>query len=317
MARKRFANPHQEEIRRTLWDVVLWRSGVYNDLLPTPRRPKEFTYPNPSYQADRSRPCATWLNHSSFLIQVEGVRILTDPIWSQRCSPLPFFGPKRRHPVPLEVEELPKIDYVLISHNHYDHLDIKSVQRLFARFPEICWLVPTGVKSWFLRRGIKNVIESGWWDEAKLQEGIKATCVPAQHFSGRSARDLNTTLWCGWVFEVEKIKKRFYFVGDTGYNVHDFKEIGRQWKTMDLSLIPIGSYVPRRFMSPVHIEPRDAVRIHQEVGSHLSIAMHWKTFRLSDEPMLQPPYDLFLAMQEQGLDPQKFLAPEPGDVFNW
>jgi N-acyl-phosphatidylethanolamine-hydrolysing phospholipase D len=317
VARKRFINPHQKQIRRTLWDLVLWRSGVYNDIEPTPPRPEGFIYPNPFYQADQSQPCVTWLNHSSFLVQVAGVAILTDPIWSERCSPLSFFGPKRRHSVPLSVKELPRIDYVLISHNHYDHLDIKSVLQLFARFPEICWLVPTGVKSWFLRRGIKNVIELGWWEEVNLSEGIKATCVPAQHFSGRSGRDLNTTLWCGWVFEAEKAKKRFYFVGDTGYNPHDFKEIGKRWTTMDLSLIPIGSYVPRRFMSPVHIEPRDAVRIHQEVGSHLSIAMHWKTFRLSDEPMLQPPYDLFLAMQEQGLDPQKFLAPEPGDLFNW
>jgi N-acyl-phosphatidylethanolamine-hydrolysing phospholipase D len=266
-----------------------------------------------------------WINHSTFLIKVENVHILTDPIWSQRCSPVSFFGPKRRHPPALALKTLPKIDYVLISHNHYDHLDKKTVLELFALYPDITWLVPLGVQSWFTKLGISKVFEHTWWESRELSNPasslkISITAVPAQHFSGRNTKDINSTLWVGWVVEFKKDNshsKRFYFVGDTGYNPYDFKKIGEHWQEMDLSLIPIGSYVPRKFMSPVHIEPFDAVRIHQEVKSKLSIGMHWKTFRLSDEPLNQPPYDLYLALQKEGIDPSHFLALEPGHEINW
>lgn len=268
----------------------------------------------------------TWVNHSTFLIQIEGVHILTDPIWSDRCSPLKKLGPKRHHPPPFRISELPRIDYVLISHNHYDHLDKDSVLKLFKRFPEITWIVPMGVKAWFLKKGISKILELSWWDEFSIASkshphlNLKVTAVPSQHFSGRRGYDLNQTLWVGWVVECERQKKplkRFYFVGDTGYNHYDFKKIGEKWGSMDLSLIPIGSYSPRKFMSPVHIDPQSAVQIHQEVGSHLSIGMHWKTFRLSDESPHQPPYDLFVSLQKRGIDPLSFLVLEPGHAINW
>lgn len=317
MVKQRFINPHKEKIRRSLWDVVLWRSGYYDDphkLIPAPR---DFAYPMPPRNLDPAEPSAIWINHSSYLIKMGGKVFLTDPIWSNRCSPFPFVGPRRRHPAGIAIDALPKIDYVLISHNHYDHLDRKSVKKLHAQFPDITWLVPLGVRKWFLRQGITRVEERGWWGEIHLDDGFKATAVPAQHFSGRHSYDLNWTLWAGWVVEDAKSGKRLYFVGDTGYNDHDFKLIGEHWKTMDLSLIPIGSYVPRKFMSPVHIEPADAVKIHKEVGSLLSLAMHWKTFCLSEEPMHQPPFDLYHALKKEGLDPVKFLAVEPGYEVNW
>lgn len=308
-----YHNPHQRDDRRSLFDFILWKVGYYDDPVPPPLIPESFVYPLPQ-ELDLTQPTALWINHSTFLIEVGGVRFLTDPIWSERCSPLPGVGPIRRHPPSYRLEELPPIHYVLISHDHYDHLDKPTVKKLAQMFPKIVWLVPTGVKKWFTTWGICNVSECGWWEKRDFP-GLVATCVPAQHFSGRRGFDTNWTLWGGWVIEVAG--KRFYFVGDTGYNSHDFKKIGEKWEFMDLSLIPIGSYSPRAFMSPVHIDPVDAVKIHQAVHSVKSIAMHWNTFHLSDEPRKQPPYDLFLALKAAGIDPLAFLAIDPGYVVNW
>jgi N-acyl-phosphatidylethanolamine-hydrolysing phospholipase D len=312
--KKSFLNPHQPEIRRSLWDLLLWKAGYYDDPTPPKLAPSSFLFPVTHSPCDFSNPYVIWVNHSTFLIHLDGMHFLTDPIWSQRCSPLPFLGPKRRHHAALELERLPTIDYVLISHNHYDHLDKRTVKALFKHFPKICWCVPLGVKKWFQALGIDNVHEFSWWDEKEFLQ-LKVTATPSQHFSGRKGYDLNQTLWVGWVIEYQL--KRFYFVGDTGYNPYDFKKIGAQWQSMDLSLIPIGSYLPRSFMAPVHVEPKDAVRIHQEVGSRMSIGMHWKTFHLSDEPFHQPPYDLFLALQEQKIDPAQFFVLDPGHAINW
>jgi N-acyl-phosphatidylethanolamine-hydrolysing phospholipase D len=289
--------------------------GRYDDP-ESPRAPPDaFSYPLPHALWNPDAPSARWINHSTYLVEVDGVRLLTDPIWSRRCSPVQFVGPKRRHPPALSLEELPPVHAVLISHDHYDHLDKKSVLQLHRRFPRLLWLVPSGVERRLFAWGVRNVRSCSWWDAAACEE-FTATAVPAQHFSGRRGRDLNTTLWVGWVIEWPR-GKRLYFAGDTGYNPIQFKEIGARFAPVDLSLIPIGSYVPRAFMSPVHIDPAQAVKIHREVGSRLSLAMHWKTFRLSDEPMHQPPYDLFLALQREGIDPASFLAVEPGCAVNW
>lgn len=308
-----YHNPHQGDDRRSLYDFILWKVGYYDDNRTSPAIPKGFTYPLPPTD-EELQATARWINHSTFLIEVGGVRFLTDPIWSHRCSPFSCIGPIRKHPPACRLEELPVIDYVLISHDHYDHLDKPTVQRLAQLFPKIIWLVPKGVKKWLVKWGITQVFECDWWEKKEFP-GVCATCVPAQHFSGRRGFDSNWTLWGGWV--VETGGKRFYFVGDTGYNAHDFKKIGEKWDFMDLSLIPIGSYSPRAFMSPVHIEPVHAVTIHQEVHSKKSIAMHWNTFHLSDEPRKQPPYDLFLALQAVGIDPHTFLAVDPGYVVHW
>lgn len=255
------------------------------------------------------------------------MHILTDPIWSERCSPFRFIGPKRTHPPGIALSGLPKIDVVLISHNHYDHLDKKTVLSLSRLFPHIAWFVPRGVKQWFDRLGISPVYELGWWEERELycdrsqsvNMPLKLTAVPAQHFSGRSSLGHNSSLWVGWVIESDPngTKKKCYFVGDTGYNPFDFVSIGVHFGPIDLSLIPIGTYRPRAFMRDVHIDPKESVRIHKDVGSLLSIGMHWKTFCLSDEPLDRPPYDLYLAMQEAGMDFSKFLVLDPGEKVNW
>ncbi len=319
---RRFFNPHVKETRRTIFDVILWKLGHYADPLPPPI-PKDFVYPLPQNILKSEEPTVTWINHSTALVKIDGFHLLTDPVWSKRCSPVSFAGPKRRHSPGIEFSVLPQIDLVLISHDHYDHLDKPTVEALHKRFPKILWLVPAGVKEWFKKRGIENVIELGWWEETEIdfpQFKLRATGVPAQHFSGRSAVGINPTLWLGWVIEFVRQKgenKRLYFVGDTGYNPYDFKAIGARWKAVDLSLIPIGSYSPRKFMKSVHVEPEDAVRIHADVHSKLSIGIHWKTFNLSDEPMQQPPYDLFCALEKQKIDPKTFVALEPGHAINW
>lgn len=314
----RYLNPHVGNIRRRPIHALLWMMGWYDDLKERVVPPKGFSYPTPKEPLDPIKPQVVWMNHSTFLITYKDLNILTDPIWSDRCSPFSFIGPKRKHLPPVPFEDLPKIDYVFISHNHYDHLDKVTVLQLFYKNPDTQWLVPHGVKPWFRKLGITNVIELSWWEEIRFPTAIsfKATAVPAQHFSGRCIWDTNRTLWCGWVLEFDK-SKTLYFTGDTGYNSVDFKEIGNKWKSMDLSLIPIGCYVPRKFMSAVHTDPEGAVAIHQDVGSKLSIGMHWNTFMLGSEDRSSPPYELFLALQKKGLDPSAFLALSPGHAINW
>jgi N-acyl-phosphatidylethanolamine-hydrolysing phospholipase D len=323
---RRFVNPHITSDRRGLVDFVRWQLGHFNDSHMPPTPPTTFTYPNPDRPIKLGEPKVMWIGHCSFFISIDEVNILTDPVWGERCSPVQFFGPKRRHAPPLDVSELPSIDYVLISHNHYDHLDESTVRQLNALYPDITWIVPLGVSKWFKRRGIRRVTELTWWEHVEMKPEVspdltlRITSVPTQHFSGRGIFDTNTTLWCGFVvdaFRGERGDKRFYFVGDTGYNPIDFKAIGRAFSGMDLSLIPIGTYVPHAFMDPVHIDPVRATAIHTEVGSKLSVGMHWNTFRLSGEGRNQPPYDLYLKLREEGVDPSTFRILDPGQMINW
>lgn len=318
--RGRFVNPHAKDTRRSLWDVLLWKIGLYNDAAKGSLAPKDFSFPLPEKKPSSDEPNAIWVNHSTFLINVFGLVFLTDPVWGQRCSPFSFLGPKRNHEPGLALDEIQKIDVVLISHNHYDHLDKQTVLFIHARHPSTLWVVPWGVKEWFTRLGILHVEELQWWQSFKIaSENALITAVPAQHFSGRSLRDYNKSLWAGYIVEIssQEKKKCFYFAGDTGYNPYDFKAIGSRWQHIDLSLIPIGCYSPKVFMAPVHIDPFEAVWIHREVGSMQSIGMHWKTFTLSDEGLCRPPYDLYLALKEEGIDPLTFLAAPPGYVVNW
>ena len=323
---KRFVNPHLDNARRSLVDITLWQLGFYNDRRLPKEAPKGFKYPNSKRKAKKTTPQVTWINHCTFLVEVDGLRVLTDPIWSDRCSPFDFLGPKRRHKPALKMKTLPAIDLVLISHDHYDHLDKKTVHALNERFPTITWVVPLGVKKWFEKQGLKHVVELAWWESSSLSFlshlnlELKITAVPSQHFSGRGVFDKNRTLWAGYVVEFKRKKKRLkrlYFVGDTGYNRRDFKAIGKKFGEMDLSLIPIGTYVPHKFMDPVHIDPKKAVSIHREVKSRLSVGMHWKTFRLSGEDLDQPPYDLFCMLEKKEIDPKTFRVLNPGQTINW
>ncbi|NGX30686.1 MAG: hypothetical protein K940chlam8_00035 [Chlamydiae bacterium] len=316
---KRFVNTYLENHHRKIRHFVKWFFGAYDEITDKRRSvPDGFQVPFCEHEVVPSKPKVTWINHSTFLIEVEGRKILTDPIWSKRCSPFRFFGPKRKHQPPISIDDLERVDYVVISHNHYDHLDRKTVRFLHQKFPGILWFVPLGLKVWFIKQDIYNVVELNWWDEYSVKEKnfeMRVVGVPAQHFSGRKLFDLDRTLWAGFVVEVKN--KRFYFAGDTGYNEHDFKKLGDVFKKIDLSLIPIGAYLPRKFQSPVHVGPKEALDIHKEVKSKLSVACHWHTFKLSYEDQLRPAFDLLEALDKSDVHNEEFRILYPGQSINW
>ncbi|PCI78662.1 phospholipase [Candidatus Aerophobetes bacterium] len=324
---KKFINPHLDVKRAGLWEFVLWQCGYLNDKNNEPlSMPKGFAYPNPAVEVSASEPKVSWINHCTFLVEIEGIRILTDPIWGERCSPFQSIGPKRLHEPCVQLSDIPTMDIVLISHNHYDHLDKKVVKLLHQKHPDILWVIPKGMRSWFNKLGIQQVIELCWWEKSEVSlpghQGVELTitATPAQHFSGRGIFDTDQTLWSGFVVQCKKegkTPKQFYFVGDTGYNPKDFKAIGQFFGEMDLAMIPIGTYIPHKFMDPIHTCPNKAVEIHCEVNSKLSVGMHWKTFRLSDEKQMQPPYDLFCCLNSKKISPLQFRCLDVGQAINW
>ena len=257
-----------------------------------------------------SEPTLTWVGHATFLLQIGGVNILTDPHFSERASPFSWAGPKRLVPPGLTLEQLPKIDIVVISHNHYDHLDIATVKALAARPEKPRFFVPLGIKAFLTDLEIENVEELDWWDET-AHRGIQLALVPAQHFSRRGAFDANETLWGGWM--VLHPSFRFYHAGDTGYGDF-FQEIQERYKPIDLSAIPIGAYEPRWFMKDVHLNPRDAVMAHQDLATHYSVGMHWGTFDLTDEMPETPPVALDIALQEKQIPKERFFVMQHGET---
>lgn len=315
---KTYLNPFRKKTYRGLGNWIGFCLGLYDDPYPKPAVPQNFKYPQLEKKVLDHLPKVTWINHSTFLVEIDGVRLLTDPIWSDRCSPISFMGPKRQHPPGKTLEELPKIDFVLISHNHYDHLDKPTVLALHKKYPQITWNIPKGMKKWFERLKIYNTLEFDWWDSHYREKNrMTITAVPAQHFSGRHPFNVNKTPWNGYVVEFHNMNKKFYFAGDTGYNNVHFNEIGHTFKNIDLSLIPIGAYTPQKFMQPVHASPYEAVHIHREVHSKFSVGSHHSTFPLSKESKNQPAFDLYCAMEEAELDHNTFLVLKPGQTVNW
>jgi N-acyl-phosphatidylethanolamine-hydrolysing phospholipase D len=259
---------------------------------------------------------ATWIGHSTFLLQINGLNILTDPIFGD-CQPLPV-GRMRRSCAPgMRLADLPPIHHVLVSHSHYDHLDAPAIRALNAHASQhnTRFWVPEGLSPWFLRRGIANCCELAWGESAALSGALKLHCVPAQHGSARTLFDRNRSHWCGWVLETvgtpENTCRKIYFAGDTGYSPI-FREIGAKFRGFDLSLIPIGCYNPRWLMQPVHLNPADAVQVHIDVRSRQSIACHWGTFRLADEPLEEPPALLAYELAAAHIAPAAFQAIQPG-----
>lgn len=259
---------------------------------------------------NRSQTTFTWIGHATFLVQLGGLNILTDPVMSKRTSPVQWAGPGRVAPLGLTFDELPKIDVVLISHNHYDHLDEPTVRKL-AKRDAPAFVVPLGLRKWFEKRRIAHVSELDWWQPTVVR-GLRVHAVPAQHFSGRGAHDRNRTLWCGFVYE--KNGQRHFFAGDTGYGP-DFAAIGARFAPIDVAMIPIGAYNPRGLMRAVHVDPEEAVRIHQDVGSELSLGMHWGTFRLTLEPMDEPPVRLAAALDQAGIARGRFRVLTHGETL--
>jgi len=255
---------------------------------------------------------AIWIGHSTFLLQHLGLNILTDPIFGD-CQPLPV-GRMRRSSAPgMRLSDLPPIQHVLISHCHYDHLDAPAIRDLRRRNPEVQFWLPEGLSGWFHRRGIRNCTELAWGQSAQLSPAVAVHCVPAQHGSARTLFDRNRTHWCGWV--LKSADRSAYFAGDTGY-APIFREIGEKFRGFDLAMIPIGCYSPRWLMHPVHLNPAEAVQVHLDVRSRQSIACHWGTFRLADEPLSEPPALLAQEVARAGVDSSKFLALHPGESID-
>lgn len=235
-----------------------------------------------------------WLGHASMLLRVDGIYLLTDPVFSHRASPVTFTGPTRKTPPALHIEDLPALDAILISHNHYDHLDTRTLRALLKRFPDITLFVPLGLGDWCRRRGVRHVIELDWWQQSCFK-GLTLTAVPAQHWSMRTLWDRNRTLWCGWV--VESTRQRFWFAGDTGYTP-DLMEIPQRIGPIDVAALPVGAYAPRWFMSIHHMDPQQAVALWQQLGQPLAFPIHWGVFELADESLDEPVHELQKVLSE-------------------
>ena len=251
-----------------------------------------------------------WIGHASFLINLNGTIILTDPIFSKRASPVGIFGPKRLIPPALNITDLPKIDLVTISHNHYDHLDINSLVKISKKNPDAQFLVPKGDKKILTKRGIENVSEFLWWENIEIKN-VKFTFTPTQHWSARGLSDRNKSLWGGWYMSFPNYKT--FHAGDSGYS-NDFRDTQKKLGKPDLSLIPIGAYAPRWFMKANHVNPEEALQVALDLGSKKNYAMHWGTFSLTDEDTLEPPRLLQEALSKKGLSPSFFEILKPGQL---
>jgi len=258
-------------------------------------------------------PAVTWVGHATVLLRVSGRSVLTDPQFSERASPVSFAGPRRVVPPVPALSELPHIDVVVISHNHYDHLDEDSVRRL-AEQPggSPRFYVPLGLEEWFARRGIHNVVEMDWWESASFA-GLTIDFVPVQHWSKRTLTDTNQSLWGAWVIRHPELS--FFFAGDSGYS-KDFADIGAKFGGFDVAAIPIGAYAPRWFMQIMHLDPAEAIRVHRDVKARRSIAIHWGTFaNLTDESLYEPPLKLAEERQKAGLSERDFVVLRHGETL--
>lgn len=314
-----FVNSDGTIVSKPFSDLVRWYRERFGKSLPPP--PGEFiaTYAdfpvhpfNAQKDLHQNRRTATWLSHASVLIRSEGLTLLTDPHFSRRAFPVQWAGPERKVDSPVNVAALPPIDVVVISHNHYDHMDQDTLIELAQSQPSALFLVPLGVERTFEDWGISNVKALDWWDTYAINQS-ELVFVPAYHWSARTLLDRNNTLWGGWVLKQPDF--RFYFSGDTGYNRSDFKQIGQKYGPFDLSAIAVGAYESRWFMKAQHINPDEAVQIHQDVGSTKSIGVHWGTFELTDEPLDQPIGDLAKAIKKYKLKEKSFVLLDHGQTI--
>ncbi len=255
-----------------------------------------------------------WLGHATCLVQFDGITVLTDPALSKRCSPIQLIGfPKRFRKIPCPINKLPSINIVLVSHNHYDHLDYNTVKILDrSQGSRIHWFVGLGLKKWFTDIGCENVHEMDWWEEHSFSEDVKVVFTPTQRWSKRTAFDTNKTLWGSWI--VKGPRHSFIHLGDTGY-CQTFKTIGEEYGPFDLAAIPIGAYHPRSFLEPQHVDPTQAVMIHKDIKAKRSLGIHWGTFTLGKEPILEPPRLLNEALLKEGIHPHEFKTCSIGEDF--
>lgn len=242
-------------------------------------------------------PTVTWVGHATFLVQMSGVTFLVDPIWSNTPSPVPLIGPSRFVPPGIALADLPSIDFVLVSHNHYDHLDLPTLGKLAERNSQTQFFVPEGNGVLLRRAGVSKITELNWGEQVAVGQ-VVIHCLPAQHWSKRSLTDNNKALWSSWAVTSEQ--RRFYHAGDTGY-FDGFKAIGEHLGPFDLAAVPIGAYAPRAMMRASHMNPEEAITAALDLRAQVALAMHFGTFDLSDEPLQQPPIRFRQAAKVQGL----------------
>jgi len=282
-------------------------SSVLQETLPV--KPPVWMSESESFRASEAR--LTWLGHASVLAEIDHLTVLTDPMFSDRASPVPLMGPKRYTAPACQVSDLPNITAVVISHNHYDHLDLNTVTKLVKLQPDIQWFVPAGMGEWLkdntqVRQ--EAVREMTWWEEAEVS-GLKIVFTPANHWCKRGVRDDNKMLWGSWA--VIGPTKRFWFGGDTSY-CEAFKHIGEKYGPFDLAAIPIGAYQPNWFMKYQHVHPGEAVEIHKDIRSERSLGIHWGTFKLTTEYYLEPPALLNTYLNRSGLENHVFVTTDIG-----
>lgn len=297
-------------------DVDRWRKERKAAGLPKPPAPgyDEFIrqWWQPAELNDLPEDGVWWLGHASLLLRINGQYLLTDPVFSRRASPLPFLGPERKTPPVITVDTLPHIDALVISHNHYDHLDSATVRRLLRRFPELTIFVPLGLGDWFRRRGARHILELDWWQSAIFQ-GMAVTAVPAQHWSMRTFWNRNRSLWCGWVFE--GTNQRFWFSGDTGYTP-ELLAIPQRLGEITAAALPAGAYAPRWFMSAHHMDPQSAIALWQQMGMPLAFPIHWGVFELADESLDEPVRELTQALDNVAPINDKFRILKIGQYLS-
>jgi L-ascorbate metabolism protein UlaG (beta-lactamase superfamily) len=302
----RFFNPDHAETDRGFRDLLRWK--LQERAARWPRSvPMRQTIPEHRVTGLR----ATIVGHASVLIQAGGLNVLTDPVWSDRASPLPFVGPRRVWAPGIAFGALPPIDAVLLSHNHYDHMDLLTLRRLNTEHRPL--MVASLGNDAILRRAIQGVrVATGeWWDRIEIGQGGVVTIVPAYHWSSRTGRDRRMALWSG--FTLSTNGGCVYFAGDTGYgNGRIFRAVRERIGRPDLALIPIGAYAPRWFMRAQHTDPSEAVQILEDLEAARGLGIHWGVFQLTDERRDEPPELLLEALARRGIPENLFPAGEPG-----
>ena len=255
-------------------------------------------------------PSVTWIGHSTMLVRMDGVTFLTDPIFSDYAGPLPFMGPPRLVAPGVLLAELPPVDFVVLSHSHYDHTDMPSIEALVRRGTR--FIVPLGMAD-LVRDAGGDAVELDWWQNTTVGN-VRVHCVPAQHFSGRTLTDTNRRLWAGWV--IEGPTRRFYHAGDSGYFA-GFRDIGERLGPIDLAAIPIGAYAPPTIMHAVHLNPEEAIQAALDVRAKRVVGMHFGTFDLTDEPLDEPPRRFHAAADDRGLKPDQAWTLDVGETRAW